>query len=136
MSRWVEHDVEAKVVQVLADARYDTTHHFGRPFLTAYQLALALDRRWPGLKDAVGYPQVGGRDSGVRATFARYLAAQLSRRILSGDLTCVEGAFLADHGDLRIAYVDRAGRAVVTGLTGGTDELSMFRFRQEPPAGG
>jgi hypothetical protein len=129
MSRWVENDVETKVVQILAGARYDTSHHFGRPFLTAYQLAVALDRRWPGLTDAVGYPEVGGRDPGVRATFARYVARQLTRRIRSGDLPSVEGASLADHDDLRIAYVDRAGRVVVTGLTGAADELSMFRLR-------
>jgi hypothetical protein len=41
MSVWVDHTVEAKVIAVLTDVPLAAPgHHFGRPYMTAYQLAI------------------------------------------------------------------------------------------------
>jgi hypothetical protein len=53
-----------------------------------------VDRRWPAVRAALGNLPVGGTGIGTRNSLAQYLAGELSRRIKSGDVTTVEGAFL------------------------------------------
>ena len=97
MSVWGEREVESKITDILRETPYQEAHHFGRPYLSAYQLAIAVDRRWPEVRTALGNPPVGGLGIGTRNSLAQYLARELSRRIKSGDLTTVEGAFLTDE---------------------------------------
>ena len=64
MSIWEEHRIEERVTAILSDVNaYQPDHHFGRPYLTAYQLAIALDRIAPQARQALGSP-VGGEGIG------------------------------------------------------------------------
>ena len=46
MSIWAQHDLTDKVVQILTDVHCNTeVHHFGRPFISAYQIAIEMQRR-------------------------------------------------------------------------------------------
>ena len=48
MSKWEELDIENKVIAILRQAEgHPEEHHFGSPFLTAYQLAIAYARHVP-----------------------------------------------------------------------------------------
>jgi hypothetical protein len=89
MSVWGELEVESKVTDILRETPHQEAHHFGRPYLSAYQLAIAVDRRWPEVRTALGNLPVGGLGIGTRNSLAQYLAGELSRRIKSGDLTTV-----------------------------------------------
>lgn len=129
MSVWGEHAVESKIIDILKETPYQETHHFGRPYLSAYQLAISMDRRWPEVRTAVGNPPVGGLGIGTRNSLAQYLAGELSRRIKSGDLTTVEGAFLTDEDLVELVYVESDGRRVTSSLTGSGYDLSLFRLR-------
>ena len=92
-SFWDRHSMEDKVVQVLSGITYhDPNHHFGHPFLTAYQLAILIKERFPDTFLSFGHP-IGGKDSGVSYSFTSYLAGQLSERIRDGTITNVEGGF-------------------------------------------
>jgi hypothetical protein len=53
----------------------------------------------------------------------------LSRRIKSGDLTTVEGAFLTDEDLVELVYAESDGRRVTSSLTGSGYDLSLFRLR-------
>lgn len=57
MSLWSEHELTSKILSILSDA--STEHHFGRPYLTAYQLAIGLQRRYPDTTAAIGKPVAG-----------------------------------------------------------------------------
>lgn len=78
MSMWAEQGLLDKVTEILADVDWD--HHFGRPFVTAYQLAIELQHRYPDVVEAIDRP-VGGVETGQRNSLAQYLANQLSRAI-------------------------------------------------------
>jgi hypothetical protein len=129
MSVWGEHEVESKITDILTETPHQEAHHFGRPYLSAYQLAIAVDRRWPEVRTALGNPPVGGLGIGTRNSLAQYLARELSRRIRSGDLTTVEGAFLTDEDLVELVYVESNGQRVTSSLTGSGYDLSLFRLR-------
>ena len=45
MSIWQDHSIEARFRDILASVP-DEGHHFGRPFLSAYQIAIAFDQQF------------------------------------------------------------------------------------------
>ncbi|HZR53121.1 MAG TPA: hypothetical protein VFB06_26860 [Streptosporangiaceae bacterium] len=128
MSVWERSEIERKITDILRETPYQEAHHFGRPYLSAYQLAIAVDRRWPDVRNALDNPPVGGRGIGTRNSLAQYLARELSRRIRSGELTAIEGAFLSDEDLVELVYVETDGQRV-TSLTGSGYDLSLFRLR-------
>ncbi|MDE0006123.1 MAG: hypothetical protein OXQ29_25820, partial [Rhodospirillaceae bacterium] len=79
MSIWQDHAIEQRIREILASVP-DEGHHFGLPFLTAYQIAIAFDQRHPREADLIAKP-VGGKDTGRHDSLAKYFANQLSRRI-------------------------------------------------------
>ena len=125
-SVWEENELERKVVEVLSGVTCDSSHHFGRPFLTAYQLAILVKDRFPDTFSLLGYP-LGGRGAGVRYSFTSYLARQLSQKIKDRAITNIEGRFLSNVQLLDIEFNDD-GESVVSSLTDSQDDLSMFRY--------
>src|SRR5690242_8230948 len=97
MSVWEDHDVEDKVIKILSDVHLvNDYHHFGRPYMTAYQLAIRLHARYPEVAQALGV-KVGGVGTGERTSLAQYLSRELSRRIKSDPYHRVQGAFLSNE---------------------------------------
>lgn len=129
-STWEAHDIEARVLEILGDVPLmnPSGHHFGRPFMTAYQLAIEFDRRWPESARAIDKP-VGGRGSGESDSLARYLANQLSRRIkASRGSYPVEGAFVSNQHVDEMRFRSSSGSPVVSSSAGRPQDLSMYRL--------
>ncbi len=126
---WGNNHLGQKIVEVLADVTYTSNpdHHFGRPFVTAYQLAIIFKERFPEKFSRFGHP-IGGKDSGVQFSFTSYLAGQMSQKIKSGEISGIEGGFLSNQGLRRIDF-DDDGDTVTSSLTGSGYDLSMFRLR-------
>ena len=123
MSIWQDHLIETRVREILASVPGDG-HHFGRPFLSAYQIAIAFDQRYPHEAAVIAKP-VGGKDTGRRDSLAAYFANQLSRRIRNGTLTCIEGRFL--NGQFLECFEYRNhGETVASSL--GQANMSIFRL--------
>jgi hypothetical protein len=114
-----------KVIAILEDADSEG-HHFGRSFLTAYQIAIEFARRYPDEAAKVGLP-IGGLGAGQRNSLARYLAHRLSRKIKSGHLPEVEGGFLS-HFHLQDISFRVDGGVIHSSLTGTDSLLPMFRL--------
>ncbi len=130
MSIWDDSDIEGKVLTVLTDVHLVSEHHhFGRPYMTAYQLAIKLDSRYPDVKVALNV-RVGGAGTGERNSLAQYLARELSRRIKSDPHYPVEGAFLSNEAVHQLAYDAADGQLVTSSLTGSGFDLSLFRRRE------
>ena len=127
MSIWDEFSIESRIRQILDVASRDKSHHFGRPFLTAYQIAIAFVEAHPKDAERIGKP-VGGKGTGRQDSLAQYLAWQLSRRIKSGELSGIEGRFLHRQHLLSLEYDSDAG--IVESSLGQASDLSMFRLTE------
>lgn len=130
MSIWEQHDLTTKVVEVLHGVHCNNDqHHFGRPYITAYQLAIELQRVYPDTADAIGKP-LGGSGVGQHNSLAQYLANELSRRIKAqGADFPVEGAFLSNDNARSMTFTAANGDAVTSSLVGTGFDLSLFRLR-------
>ena len=134
MSVWTEQGVLEKVCLALGDVTIVNPggHHFGRPFMTAYQLAIKLDRAHPEVGRALGV-EIGGNGTGSRNSLAQYLARELSRRINeAGEAYPVEGAFLSNDHVTALHYVTPGGKPLSSSLTGTGFDISLFRRRALP----
>ncbi|MCL4266068.1 MAG: hypothetical protein KJ069_22855 [Anaerolineae bacterium] len=127
-SKWQQYDIEVKLMNILRETPDEAGgHHFGRPFLTAYQIAIEFAQRHPEVVTALGHP-VGGQGIGVHYSLASYLAQQLSVRIRDG-LIPVEGGFLSNKHLHAIAF-DHNDELIISSLTNTQFTLSMYRLRE------
>jgi len=125
-SLWQQHNIEDRVIQILREVE-DRGHHFGRPFLTAYQLAIEFDRRHHDIVTQLG-KEVGGAGTGERTSLAQYLALELSRQIRGNSDYHIEGAFISNQYVRELSY-NHGNTVVTSSLTGSGYGLSMFRLR-------
>jgi hypothetical protein len=127
MTNWEQYGIEERISQILSDVE-DEGHHFGRPYLTAYQLAIEFVRLFPDVVLHLGL-KVGGAGTGERTSLAQYLARELSGKIKADPEYPVEGAFLSNRYVRNLIY-DNNGEGVESSLTGANYALSMFRLRE------
>ena len=130
MTFWQQHDIEDKVLAILREAREDREgHHWGRPYMTAYQIAIEFARRHPATVANLGWP-VGGAGSGERNTLAQYLARWLSQYTKIHPHGPIEGGFLSNQHLHDISF--GLGEDVIhSSLTGTPFALSMFRLQHQ-----
>ena len=130
-SVWTSLAVQEKVCEALDrfTVAHPEGHHFGRPFVTAYQLAIRVDEAYPALKDALG-TEIGGVGTGSRGSLAQYLANQLSKKIKAhGDKYPVEGAYVSNDYVVGMTFRGPDGRERPSSLVGSGYDLSLFRLR-------
>ena len=128
---WDRLRMDEKVLDVLAGV-HARRHHFGAPWLTAYQLAVGVKVRHRSTFDEIGKP-VGGAGTG-EDSLARYLANQLSRRIkASAERYPIEGAFLSDEYLVDMSFSPPGEDAIRSSLVGSGEDLSLFRLRGSAP---
>lgn len=127
MSFWEDHDVQRKIVEILSTAPGGQPHHFKRPFMSAYQVAIEFNNRDPKTVEALGFP-LGGEGIGERNSFAQYIAGELSRRIAGGSLAEVEGAFLSNSHLEAVEFKGPEG-TIRSSLTDTQFPLSMYRLK-------
>lgn len=126
----VEDAVRAALEDVtLAEPARD---HLGRPYLTAYQLAIKVHQLRPDLAERLGV-EIGGEGVGQYNSLAQYLAGQLSRRIKAaqqgGEDFDIEGGLLSNAHVYSMSFRHPGGgRIDSSNLTAGFD-LALFRLR-------
>lgn len=129
MTLWARHDIEDKIREILtAVPTINDVHHFGRPYISAYQLAIEFERRFGDAFTAIGKP-LGGRGTGQHDSLAQYLALELSKKIRDNPSYFVQGAFLSNIDAREIVYADMRGHDVHSSLVGTDFDLSLFRLR-------
>jgi len=135
MSIWDKHDLENKIVAILEQVKPTEpgakSHHFGKPFLSAYQIAIAMQRAHPETVAAIGKP-IGGSGTGQQDSLAQYLSHQLSQRIkrMGGDYP-IEGAFFANADALEIAFRGVDGSPLSSSLVGTGFHMALYRIRED-----
>ena len=137
MSVWKSESVLDAVLEALGAVHLNNPqgHHFGRPYLTAYQLAIKVDSAHPTIGSSLGV-SVGGRGTGERTSLVQYLARELSKRIRkaaeTGAYFSVEGAFVSNEHLKVLTYIGADGSDLISSLTGTGFDLSLFRLAPPP----
>jgi hypothetical protein len=126
MSKWELLDMEGRIREILHNPEYDTDHHFGRPFLTPYQIGIELVNRYPNILADLELP-FGGSGTGTQNSLCQYIANELSRRIQDGRINDIEGRFLANDFVRTFSFVKNDGSEVISSNSG-KEYLSMFRI--------
>ncbi|HSE84126.1 MAG TPA: hypothetical protein VLB01_06235 [Thermodesulfobacteriota bacterium] len=127
MSRWEKFMFEDRIRKILQNVEYyQESHHFGRPFLTAYQIAIECAHRYPDDFNQIGLP-IGGRGIGQHTSLAQYIAGELSRRMRNGELPDFEGSFISNKHLSEISF-EHNDLKVVSSLTNTEYDLSIFRL--------
>ncbi len=134
MSNWEDHDILAKILTALDIVHIGNQggHHFGRPYMTAYQLATKVHELNPQLAGDLGL-SLGGKGTGSHNSLVQYLALELSRQIKRhGEAYPVEGAFMSNELVKDLRYNGPDGE-VTSSLTESGFDLSLFRSRHPVP---
>ena len=131
ISKWAQYNIEDKILEILS-GKENTGHHFGTPYLTAYQLAIEFDRKFHDEVVVHLDKEIGGVGTGVHTSLAQYLALELSRLIKGDPNYPIEGAFISNDFESGLTYLYN-GRQIASSLTGSQYNLSMFRIRVSSP---
>jgi hypothetical protein len=130
VSTWAEYDLTNKIVDILETVHCSNDiHHFGRPFVSAYQIAIEMQRRYPDTVDAIGKP-VGGAGTGQHDSLAQYLSNELSKQIKSRPADHqVEGAFFSNENASSVVFRGVDGAAITSSLVGAGYDMALYRIR-------
>lgn len=127
MSNWINYDFEIRVRNILLNSSYkaDPTHHFGRPFLSPYQIAIEYDKLYHNDVLAMGYV-IGGKGSNTKTSLAQYIARELSSRIKDYSISDIEGGFFSNQDLAEISF--NYNNKIVSSVTNSDKDLSLFRI--------
>jgi hypothetical protein len=120
--------MDGKVRQALGEFHLNNRrgHHLGRPYLSSYQIAIAIERAHPGLCQRIG-KTIGGRGTGEHHSLPQYISNELSRQVRAqGAQHYAEGVFLTNKDVGQLDYVGPDDAAVSSSL--GPD-VALFRLR-------
>lgn len=127
MSQWDQLQLDAKISQILNVQSHDPSHHFGRPFLTPYQIAIKFQEQFPEDFRTIGKP-LGGKGTGQQDSLAQYFALELSKRIKNRSITNIEGSFLHRTNLHSLKY--EKDTDIIESSTEQACDLSMFRLNE------
>jgi len=115
MDYWVKYDFEARIRGILSSIVYKSNpdHHFGRPFLSAYQIAIEYNNN----VIAMGFV-IGGKGVDTNKSLSRYMGSELSKNIKNGIINNIEGCFFSNL-DLKDIIFDYNNNEIVLSAIGG-----------------
>jgi hypothetical protein len=126
VNTWVELDVLDKICAALGEVK-EAANGIGRPYMTAYQLAIKIERDHPEVRQALKV-DLGGIGTGRHVSFAQYLGRELSRRHDDADFP-VEMAYLSNDHATNMKFKTADDDEVISSLTGTGFFTSLFRLR-------
>jgi hypothetical protein len=128
VSNWNQFDFENRIRNILSSKVYkpERNHHFGRPFMTAYQIAIEFNMLYPNVAHLMAY-QVGGKGTNQHVSLSQYIALQLSQRIKSNQITDIEGGFLSNNYINKFEF-NNNGIDLKSSLIGTDYDHAIFRF--------
>lgn len=130
VSVWQTNGMEQRIREALEAVHLNSPdgHHFGRPYVSSYQLAITLAAEDGDLLGAVG-KEIGGKGTGEHHSLAQYIGNELSKQIKAqGENHYAEGAFFSNENVLRIVYRGPA-KEHESSLTGTPWDMALFRLR-------
>ncbi len=126
ISNWESLQLEETIIGLLRQFSHGKPHHFGSPFVSAYQLAIALANQCPDLVAEIGLP-IGGAGAHEHNNLAQYLAHELSTRIKRGEIKAIEGRWMSRAFLPELNFVDDD---IVRKASPNPHGLSVFRLTE------
>ena len=126
MTKWDKLQMEYRIQDILDNQEYPKRfHHLGRPFLSAYQIAIEYARRYQTEFNSLGI-KIGGKEIGKHSSFSQYIGKQLSTRLNKHMLPNIQGGFFSNiHlNDLEFSSIDGP---IHSSATEGKYPVSIFR---------
>jgi hypothetical protein len=135
MSLWSEHDLTDTVVEILAGVHCNNeVHHFGRPYISSYQIAIKMERQFPDTVAAIGKP-IGGAGTGQHNSLAQYLSNELSKQSKAqGVEHPVEGALFSNENAAAVTFTGADGAVITSSLVGTDFDMALYRLRSRDNA--
>jgi hypothetical protein len=124
-SLWDQHNMTDLIRQILGTAAPDAVYNTGRPFLTTYQIAIELERRFPQVVANLNHA-LGGSGQGPYA-ITTYIARWLPDRIMNRGVADIELRFLAPN-DLTTLEFDNQGTMMAATTNQSGFNSTMFRY--------
>ena len=123
--------IEIEHLRAILEAceEYREGHHLDRPFMSAYQIAIAFARRFPH-HPAVQRLAVGGRGTGNDESLARRIARRLSQAIRNGNAHGIDGGFLSHDRLSEMTFEGTEGDRVEVSTLNSEAGHSIFRVRR------
>lgn len=124
MTQWETFAMEQKIKAILAAERPpgEWEPHIGYRFMTPYQIAIELKRRFPA-EELPDLP-IGGEGTGGKFSLTQYVARELSGRIREGHMRGVQMAYLSGaHAD-RMTFRAPGGQHVEASI----NHVTLFRL--------
>lgn len=128
MTKWEELDLEPKIIKVLSMAKRNNKHVSERSYLTSYQIAIELDKKYSNICNTLGM-KVGGRGIGRHRSLTQYIAGELSERISNQEIHNVERAFISTSDIKDIEFSDTPSQKNIHSSKGNNNTISMFRIK-------
>ncbi|WP_417740256.1 hypothetical protein [Rosistilla oblonga] len=123
-SLWDQHNVTDHIRNILNSLPIDQAYNSGRPFLTTYQIAIALEQQHPQIAAALAQA-TGGEGHGPYG-LTTYIARWLPDRINNRGVTDIEMRFLAPD-NLTSIVLDNNGTPMTTTTNQAGYNSTMFR---------
>jgi hypothetical protein len=120
-----EFDIE-ELVGILREncPEYEEGHHMGRPYMSAYQIAVHFCRRNPE-----HHLPIGGTGVGSNQSLAQRIARFLSMTIRNDEYPALEGSFIS-HSQLKsMTFTDFENNLINVSTLGSKAGHSIFRVR-------
>lgn len=128
-SEWNQFSMNDKIKQILDKTSHDPKHHFGRPFLSAYQIAIEFQQLFPKEFSAIS-KSVGGKGTGQHTSLAQDIAKGLSRQIKKKLLPDVEGGFLCRKYLKVLEYSNK--HKPIQASNEQSSDMSIYRLLKDP----
>ena len=107
---------------------YEAGHHLGRPFMSAYQIAIQFAEAHPDHCLVQSGLPLGGGNSGTNQSVAQRIAWVLSRAIRDGTAGDIEGGFLS-HDNIEELCFNYQGERIRVSTLDSRHGHSIFRIR-------
>lgn len=127
--RLVEHLNKMElIISILRDvSEYEQDHHMGRPFMTAYQIAIRFAERNPDHEWVMQY-NIGGSGTGEYNSLAQQVARYLSQQFASDSPPVnLEGGFIS-HDNIKELSFKGPGETIHSSTLGSENGQSIFRY--------
>ena len=124
MSKWDQNDIENRVrlaIESIEPSAQHENHNFGKPFITAYQLAILLLENDPELCAKLE-KQLGGKGINECHSLSQYVANELSTRIKGEEIMDIEGVFLKTQDIVALEFTHDV-------ISSAGNVVSLFRLK-------
>ena len=129
MVKWEELELEKKIIEVLSMPEFENKPYLMKSYLTPYQIAIELTRKYPGIAKKMGM-KIGGKGIGVHTSLAQYISRMLSTKIKNKEIQNIERAFISMKDITDMIFRNAANNKTIHPSKANHNTISMYRMKK------